>query len=84
MMNKKNAAGAYVIKHPHNQNRLLLHFFWNAEPLNDDFFQTFMAQALSATNFTANFYQYYVMDKTGTIVSDKKVVNPISSLFGEE
>ncbi|MEK4356643.1 M1 family metallopeptidase [Paenibacillus sp. FSL M7-1455] len=83
-MNQKASSGAYVIKHPYNQNRLLLHFFWNGEALSGNAVEPFAEQMLRALNFSTDFYQYYVLNKTGQIATDKKIANPIAKFFGEE
>lgn len=83
-MNKPDIAGAYIIKHPYNQNRLMLHFFWTEDQLSDKGVQPFMSKMMEATNFTSSFYQFYVMDKRGKIVIDKKIENPLSKLFEQQ
>ncbi|MCP1185649.1 M1 family metallopeptidase [Paenibacillus sp. 1781tsa1] len=82
-MNQPLAAGAYVIKHPYNQNRLMLHYFWNEDHLSDAAFEAFKLKIQESIGFTNDFYQYYVLDNQGKEKSDKKVANPISSLFAE-
>lgn len=84
MMNTKDTAGAYIIKHPLNHNRLLLHFYWNGDALADGTVEPFGKQVLNALSFTTDFYQYYVMNKTGTVTSDQKTANPMSKFFAEE
>ncbi|MWV44172.1 M1 family peptidase [Paenibacillus sp. HJL G12] len=81
MMNTKNTAGAYIIKHPFNHNRLLLHFYWNGDTLADGTVEPFGKQVLNALSFTTDFYQYYVMDKTGKVIVDQKTANPMSKFF---
>ncbi|MBT2287106.1 M1 family metallopeptidase [Paenibacillus polymyxa] len=83
-MNQPLAAGAYVIKHPYNQNRLMLHYFWNEDHLSDAAFEAFKLKIQESIGFTNDFYQYYVLDNQGKEKSNKKVTNPISSLFAEE
>ncbi|WP_136604043.1 M1 family metallopeptidase [Paenibacillus dokdonensis] len=83
-MNKKGAAGAYIIKHPFNHNRLLLHFYWNGDTLADGTVEPFGKQVLNALSFTTDFYQYYEMNKTGKVTSDQKTANPMSKFFAEE
>ncbi len=82
-MNQKSASGAYVIKHPYNQNRLLLDFFWNGDALSDNAVEPFAEQMLQSLGFSGNFYQYYVLNKTGQVATDKKIANPIAKFFGE-
>ncbi|WP_213650550.1 M1 family metallopeptidase [Paenibacillus sp. J23TS9] len=84
MMNKKDTAGAYIIKHPLNKNRLLLHFYWNGDALADGMVEPFGKQVLNALSFTTDFYQYYEMNKTGKVTSDQKTANPMSKFFAEE
>ncbi|MEK4852036.1 M1 family metallopeptidase [Paenibacillus sp. FSL H7-0756] len=83
-MNLKAASGAYVIKHPYNQNRLLLHLFWTGDALSRDAFEPYAKQMLTASNFSSDFYQYYMLDRAGRIVSDQKTGNPLAKVFGEE
>lgn len=80
-MNKPKASGAYVIRHPHNQNRLLLHYFWNGEQLTDESFEPFITKMQDTLVLIDSFYQYYVMDKSGKIVADKKMENLLSEYF---
>jgi len=84
MMNKKDSAGAYVIKHPYNQNRLLLHFYWNGDSLTDGMVEPFGMQVMNALSFTSDYYQHYVMNGSGKVVADKKVTNPMAELFAQE
>ena len=83
-MNQKASSGAYVIKHPYNQNRLLLHFFWNGDALSDNAVEPFAEQMLQSLGFNGDFYQYYVLDKSGKIATGKKTANPMSKFFAEE
>ncbi|MGO4790539.1 M1 family metallopeptidase [Paenibacillus sp. 2KB_20] len=83
-MNQPSASGAYVIKHPFNQNRLMLHYFWNGDHVSDEVFETYMAKMQESLGFTSAFYQYYVMDKKGKVVLDKQEENPLSKFFAEE
>lgn len=80
----KTASGAYIIKHPYNQDRLLLHFFWNEDALHKNVAEQYAAQMVNALNFSSDFYQYYAMDKTGAITADKKVSNPLAGFFAEQ
>ncbi|MDR0268799.1 M1 family metallopeptidase [Paenibacillus sp.] len=84
MMIKKDSAGAYVIKHPYNKNRLLLHFYWNGDALADSMVEPFGEQALTALNFTSDYYQYYEMNRSGKVTMDKKRANPMAKLFAQE
>ncbi|WP_340013752.1 M1 family metallopeptidase [Paenibacillus sp. FSL K6-1318] len=83
-MNQPLATGAYVIQHPYNQNRLMLHYFWNEDHLSDAVFEAFKLKIQESIGFTNDFYQYYVLDNQGKEKSSKKVANPISPLFAEE
>lgn len=83
-MNQKASSGAYVIRHPYNQNRLLLHFFWNGDALSDNAVEPFAEQMLQSLGFSGNFYQYYVLSKAGHVATDKKIANPMAKLFGKE
>ena len=84
MMNQKEGAGAYIIKHPYNQNRLMLHFYWNGDTLKDGMVEPYAEQALTALNFTSDYYQYYEMNGTGKVTTDKKTENPMSKFFNQE
>lgn len=83
-MNQSGASGAYAIKHPFNQNRLMLHYFWNGDHVEDKALETYMAKMQESLGFTSTFYQYYVMDKKGKVVLDKSEENPLSKFFAEE
>lgn len=82
MMGKKDTSGGYIIKHPYNQNRLMLHYFWTGDQLSNAALQPFIAKAgMGTMNFTAHFYQFYVADKAGNMISEKKIENPLAKLF---
>lgn len=83
IMNKSNQSGAYIIKHPYNQNRLMLHYFWTGDQLSDQTEDPFMAKALESLNFSNHFYQYYVLNNTGKSSSEQKIDNPYAKLFAE-
>ncbi|RAI85860.1 peptidase M1-like protein [Paenibacillus pabuli] len=83
-MNQPSAAGAYVIKHPYNQNRLMLHYFWNEDHLSSGSLEPFMMKMQESIGFSNAYYQYYMLDKTGKATLDKKVENPLSKFFAEE
>ncbi|WP_315796002.1 M1 family metallopeptidase [Paenibacillus sp. BIC5C1] len=83
-MNQPSAAGAYVIKHPYNQNRLMLHYFWNEDHLSGGSLESFVMKMQESIGFSSAYYQYYVLDKTGKVTLDKKVENPLSKFFAEE
>ncbi|MFC9708808.1 M1 family metallopeptidase [Paenibacillus sp. NPDC056933] len=80
-MNQPSANGAYVIKHPYNQNRLMLHYFWNEDHLSAEALESYLMKMQESTGFTDAFYQYYVLDRTGKVKLDKKVDNPLSKFF---
>jgi len=84
MMNQKAASGAYVIKHPYNQNRLLLHFFWNGDTLSGNAVEPFAEQMLGALGFSDDYYQYYILDNGGHIASGQKTANPMAKFFAED
>lgn len=81
MMSKPDTAGAYVIKHPHNQKRLLLHYFWTGDQVSTASVEGYNAMITQPMNFTSAFYQFYLMDQTGKLVQEKKSDNAISELF---
>ncbi|WP_413378812.1 M1 family metallopeptidase [Paenibacillus taichungensis] len=83
-MNQPSAAGGYIIKHPYNQNRLMLHYFWNEDHLSGGSLESFMMKMQESIGFTNAYCQYYVLDKTGKVTLDKKVENPLSKFFAEE
>ncbi|WP_440110908.1 M1 family metallopeptidase [Paenibacillus sp. QZ-Y1] len=83
-MKQPLAAGAYITKHPYNQKRLMLHYFWNEDHLSDARFEPFMMKIQQSIGFTTDFYQYYVLDKNGKEKLDKKVKNPLSPFFAGE
>nr|WP_154894211.1 M1 family metallopeptidase [Paenibacillus xylanexedens] len=83
-MNQNASMGAYVVKHPYNQNRLLLHFFWNDEGFSSNGAESLAEQMLRGISYSSDFYQYYVLDKAGSIAIDKKITNPMAKLFAEE
>ncbi|MFE6074016.1 M1 family metallopeptidase [Paenibacillus sp. NPDC057886] len=83
-MNQPSAAGAYIIKHPYNQNRLMLHYFWNEDHLSSGSLEPFMMKMQESIGFSSAYYQYYVLDNTGKVALDKKVENPLSKFFAEE
>ncbi len=84
LMGQKAASGAYIIKHPYNQNRLMLHLFWNGKALSEPAMKIYPAQMLNALSFSADYYQYYVMDPSGKIISDRKTANPLAKFFAQD
>ncbi|WP_405156878.1 M1 family metallopeptidase [Paenibacillus sp. FSL K6-0108] len=83
-MNQPSAAGAYVIKHPYNQNRLMLHNFWNEDHLSSGSLESFMMKMQESIGFSGAYYQYYTLDKAGKVTLEQKVENPLSKFFAEE
>lgn len=83
-MNQPSAAGAYVIKHPYNQNRLMLHYFWNEDHQNGGSLESFMMKMQESIGFSSAYDQYYVLDKAGKVTLEQKVENPLSKFFAEE
>lgn len=82
-MNQKASSGAYIIKHSYNQNRLLLHLYWNGNALSSNAVEPFAEQMISALGFSDDVYQYYVLNKAGHIASGKKTANPLAKFFAE-
>lgn len=83
IMNKNNQSGAYIIKHPYNQNRLMLHYFWTGDQLSDQASDIFMGKASESLSFSNHFFQYYVMNNLGKISNEHKVENPFTKLFAD-
>ncbi|RUT45484.1 M1 family peptidase [Paenibacillus anaericanus] len=83
IMNKNNQSGAYIIKHPYNQNRLMLHYFWTGDQLSEQASDLFMDKASESLSFSNHFYQYYVMNNVGKISNEHKVENPYAKLFAD-
>ncbi|WP_018757116.1 M1 family metallopeptidase [Paenibacillus terrigena] len=80
MMNKKDASGAYVIKHPYNQKRLMVNFFMT----DKQEMEPYMIKASEALNFSSHFYQFYSMNAAGKVTTDKKIENPMAKLFEQQ
>lgn len=83
-MKQKLASGAYVIKHPYNDNRLMLHYYWNADHLSEAAFQPYMMMLQSSISFSSDYYQYYMLDNQGREVNNHKINNPLADFFGDE
>ena len=83
MMGSKDQSGAYVIKHPYNQQRLVLHYYWTEDQLNTKSADAFNGHIMQSLSFSSSFYQYYVLDGNGKLSQEKMVKNPISEAFGE-
>ena len=79
-MNQPSDSGAYVIKHPFNQNRLLLHYFWNGDQVEDEAMETYMAKCRNHSDSRA-LLSVLCVDKTGKVLLDKQVENPLSKFF---
>ncbi|WMT38823.1 hypothetical protein RE628_14780 [Paenibacillus sp. D2_2] len=62
----------------------MLHFYWNGDALTDGMVEPFGEQALTALNFTSDYYQYYEMNRTGKVTMDKKTENPMAKFFAQE
>lgn len=84
IMNLKEASGAYIIKHPYNQNRLLLHFFWNGDAWSPDMIDRYTGQIINVLGISADYYQYYVWDQAGSVIAENKTTNPMAKFFAEE
>ncbi|MFD0710949.1 M1 family metallopeptidase [Paenibacillus sp. GCM10027626] len=82
-MNKPSTFGAYVIKHPYNQKRLLLHYYWNDKALDQGTAKLIAVQMQKVLMFGADFYHYYEINKKGNVIAEKKTANPLAELFGE-
>lgn len=72
-MNASGHSGAYVIKHPYNQNRLLIHYYWNDDHLGDKAAASFMEKNQESLTISQNVYQYYELDRNGKLKTSKKV-----------
>ncbi|WP_342551978.1 M1 family metallopeptidase [Paenibacillus sp. FSL R7-0652] len=72
-MNASGHSGAYVIKHPYNQNRLLIHYYWNDDHLGDKAAASFMEKNQESLTISQNLYQYYELDRNGKLKTSKKV-----------
>lgn len=83
-MKQKLESGAYVIKHPNNEDRLMLHYYWNADHLSEAAFQPYMMMLQSSISFSSDYYQYYMLDNQGREVNNHKIKNPLADLFDNE
>ena len=83
-MEQPHAAGAYITKHPYNQNRLMLHYFWNEDHLSEEASQAFVLQMQNTIGFTNDYYQYYVLNEQGQEIDVEKIETPIAHYFSEE
>lgn len=84
VMGKRGFYGAYGAVHPYNKNRLVVHYFWTGDHINDKAAEAFLPTASFSTLFpTQNFHQYQVFKQDGTIYKEKFTENPLSQLFKE-
>ncbi|WP_259392195.1 M1 family metallopeptidase [Paenibacillus thiaminolyticus] len=82
VMGKHGLYGAYGTVHPYNKNRLVVHYFWTDDHVNDKAAEAFLPMAGFSTLFpTQNFQQYKVFKQDGTIYKEKFTENPISQVF---
>ncbi|NGP57740.1 M1 family metallopeptidase [Paenibacillus thiaminolyticus] len=82
VMGKRGLYGAYGTVHPYNKNRLVVHYFWTDDHVNDKAAEAFLPMAGFSTLFpTQNFQQYKVFKQDGTIYKEKFTENPISQVF---
>ncbi|MBU5354319.1 M1 family metallopeptidase [Paenibacillus barcinonensis] len=72
-MNASGHSGAYVIKHPYNQNRLMLHYYWNGNHLSAKASGSFMEKILESLTLSNDLYQFYELDGNGKLKTSKKV-----------
>ncbi|MBB6024164.1 hypothetical protein HNR77_005268 [Paenibacillus sp. JGP012] len=72
-MNASGHSGAYVIKHPYNQNRLMLHYYWNGDHLSANASASFMEKILESLTLSNDLYQFYELDGNGKLKTSKKV-----------
>lgn len=72
-MNASGHSGAYVIKHPYNQNRLMIHYYWNGDHLSAKASTSFMEKILESLTLSNDIYQSYELDGNGKLKDSKKV-----------
>ncbi|PZT53608.1 M1 family peptidase [Paenibacillus silvae] len=72
-MNASGHSGAYVIKHPYNQNRLMLHYYWNGDHLSANASESFMEKILESLTLSNDLYQFYELNGNGKLKTSKKV-----------
>lgn len=72
-MNASGHSGAYVIKHPYNQNRLMLHYYWNGDHLSAKASASFMEKILESLTLSNDLYRFYELDGNGKLKTSKKV-----------
>ncbi|WP_426333087.1 M1 family metallopeptidase [Paenibacillus silvae] len=72
-MNASGHSGAYIIKHPYNQNRLMLHYYWNGDHLSAKASGSFMEKILESLTLSNDLYQFYELDGNGKLKTSKKV-----------
>lgn len=82
VMGKPGLYGAYGTVHPYNKNRLVVHYFWTDDHVNERAAEEFLPTASFSTLFpTQNFHQYKVFKQDGTIYKEKFTENPLSQVF---
>ncbi|MGG4394549.1 M1 family metallopeptidase [Paenibacillus thiaminolyticus] len=85
IMNMPGLHGAYAMIHPYNQNRLVVHYFWTSDHVNEQAAEQFITTAPIKTLMpTMNFYQFFAEKTDGSILKEKWIENPISKLFQTE
>jgi hypothetical protein len=72
-MKTAGQSGAYVIKHPYNQNRLMIHYYWNGDHLSANASESFMEKILESLTLSNDLYQFYELDGNGKLKASKKV-----------
>ncbi|WP_019421799.1 M1 family metallopeptidase [Paenibacillus sp. OSY-SE] len=85
VMNKPGLHGAYGVTHPYNKDRMVVHYFWTDDHVNEKAAAGFLPLAgMKTLMVTNNFYQYFIQKADGSIYKEKFVDNPISKLFQTE
>ncbi|OWA37597.1 hypothetical protein B9G55_05970 [Saccharibacillus sp. O16] len=78
---RPGTTGAYIIRHPYNHNKLILHVY------EDDVRSTRMARdaailrVLDALGFSSDFKQFFAFDSTGQLLTEHRKKNSLSELF---
>ena len=73
VMSTPNSSGAYIIQHPHNEKRLLLHYFYNPDHPQEKLQPSVYKDMTSVLDVSSPFYQFYVNNEKGERTSEKKV-----------
>lgn len=85
IMNMPGLHGAYAMIHPYNQNRLVVHYFWTSDHVNEQAAEHFITMApIKTLMATMNFYQFFAEKADSSILKEKWIENPISKLFQTE